>query len=717
MSVQFNSEKNLFVINTRNTTYAFDIIHGRYLRHLYYGKSKSEPFSAKEYKAPCTPYRQEENGVYMPFLQMHEYSFFGVGDFRCPSLRIRGADGTGVTEPIYESHRIFEGRRELDGLPSARADGNTQTLEITLYDDVIKCRIILYYTVFYDEDVISRYMVVQNCGKENVRVEKCASLTLDIDSCELDLVTLYGAPNSECTYQRVPLIHGIHTMTSPRGTSSHQQNPFFALCARGINEERGEAYGFNFVYSGSFLNEIEKDQFSRTRVTVSVGGDGFSYLLTEGECFTSPEAIVTYSDKGLGGMTRNMHAFVRAHILSPSALKPHPVVLNTWEACYFNIDEKKLFDFADEAKTLGFDMLVMDDGWFGARNHDRAGLGDWFENPEKFPNGLKTFVDGIRSRGLGFGIWIEPEMVNPDSDLYRTHPDWCLRVAEREPMLSRSQLVLDMTHDDVIEYLTEIFDRTFAGVEIDYFKWDMNRYLCGIGSKNLPAERQAEIGYRYVKGVYRLLDRFAKHFPNAIIETCSGGGGRYDLGMMCYGFQIWASDNTDPYARTRIQYGALTAYPSTTMSCHVSDPKNSIESLDYRYKVAVGGMLGYELNILKMDDDIKSRISCQVAEYRKYEHLIRGGDYYSLVSPLKDNYSAYFYSAQNGEEILLTVIEGAECKSRQTKLLKICTALPEVVYEEQYSGTRYTSKELKKGIKLPLSGEKNTAHLLYLKRI
>ena len=533
----------------------------------------------------------------------------------------------------------------------------------------------------------------------------------------MDLITLYGASNHECTYQRAKLMHGIFATASRRGTSSHQQNPFFALCSHGATEERGEAFGFNLVYSGNFLNEIEMDQFSRIRASVSVGSEGFSYLLTEGEYFTSPEAILTYSNHGLGGMTRNMHAFIRAHILPSSALKAHPVVLNTWEACYFNIDETKLLAFADEAKKIGVDMLVVDDGWFGARNNDCAGLGDWFENREKFPNGLKFFVNQIHDRGLQFGIWVEPEMVNPNSELYRAHPDWCLRVQGREPMLSRNQLVLDMTNQDVIQYLAGQFAKTFDGTDIDYFKWDMNRYLCGVGSMNLPAERQAEIDYRYMKGVYQLLNHFTKLFPNAMIETCSGGGGRYDLGMMCYGFQIWASDNTDPYARIGIQYGALTAYPPTTMSCHVSNPRGSIESLNYRYQVAVGGMLGYELNILKMSDEVKETIAKQIQEYKSFEHIVRMGDYYRLVSPLKDEYSAFYYIMPDKSEILLSVLESATCKKKQTKKLKLSAADPFGEYIDVFTKKHYSGKELQKGVCFDLQCASNSGQLLWLKRL
>ena len=718
MSIKYFEENKQFVLTTKDTAYVFDIFHGRYLRHLYFGEKTEKSFDAKNYSWVLSPYRCDEYGKVAPHVMMHEYSFFGAGDFRPSALRICGKDGTGVTDFEYRSYRIFKGRRGLDGLPSARADERTQTLEITMYDTVNDCRLLLYYTVFPDENIISRYIALENNGDHRLKIEKCMSMTLDIDSTDLDIISLWGSDNNEMNYQRHPLYHGTQSFTSRTGSSSHRYNPFFALCSHGANEDKGEVYGFNFVYSGSFLNEIEFDDQKRIRVNVGLGNENFSYVLDAGDRFISPEAIMTYSSEGIGKMTRNMHSFIRGHILPEvSVNRPHPVVLNTWEACYFNIDEEKLFSFAEEAKKTGIDMLVVDDGWFGARNNDSAGLGDWSENKEKFPNGLKSFVDRIKSTGLKFGIWVEPEMVNPDSDLYRAHPDWCLRTPEREPLLSRKQLVLDMSNPEVVNNLIAQFEKTFGDLDIDYFKWDMNRYLCDVGSSTLPSERQGEVRFRYMKGVYRLLELFAEKFPNAIIETCSGGGGRYDLGMMCYGFQIWASDNTDPYARTRIQYGALTAYPSTTMSCHVSDPKNSIESLDYRYKVAVGGMLGYELYVLKMSDEIKKNIAKQIHEYKQFEHIVRLGEYYRLVSPIKNEYSAYYYILPDKSELLLSIIESAVCEKAQTKKLKLSAVTPHSEYVEVYTGRHYTGKELREGSCFEIKGTRDSAQLLWLKRL
>lgn len=715
MSIRFVKKTHQFIIHTSNTTYAFDIVKGKYLRHIYYGKKKKtivpEPMSGYSF----APFLIDNGYIYSPDTMPCEISFFGSGDFRATSLRIN-SDGTGVTDFDYVSYRIYSGRASLDGLSEAEADENTETLEITMNDKISGCELTLFYTVYPDKDIIGRYMKIENKGKNTVKIENCMSLELVIPHCNLDMISFFGRHPFELNYQRVPLHHGSQSVFSRRGASSHMYNPFFALCTHDANEEKGEVYAFNYIYSGSFVDDVEVDQTNSTKVLVGLGQENFGYTLDAGENFVSPEAVMTYSSNGIGKMSRNFHNFIRYNILPKAALKPHPVVLNTWEACYFDIDEEKLLNFASEASKLGFDMLVMDDGWFGTRNHDRAGLGDWYENKNKFPDGLASFVKKIKDRGIKFGIWIEPEMVNPDSELYRAHPDWTIQVNGREPLQSRQQLVLDMSNENVVEYLKCIFDKTFHDVSIDYFKWDMNRHLCNVGSPALAPEEQNEVSFRYMKGVYSLLRWFRERFPDAVIETCSGGGGRYDLGMMPYGIQIWTSDNTSPDARTYIQSAAMMGYPAATMSCHVSDPHCNIKSLDYRYKVAVAGMLGYELNILDMSDDIKQTIAAQIKEYKQFEHLMRLGDYYNLASPTKYDYSAYYYVNDDSSEILMTVIEKPDAKEGKTKLLKIMRAQESASYVDVRTGNKYSGASLRHGFCVELKREADEAKLFYFKK-
>ncbi len=708
MSIRFIKKEEKFILHTNNTTYAFEILKGRYLRHLYYGKKKktivSEPVRGYSY----APFPDDLEYKYSPDTLPCEVSFFGSGDFRSTSLRI-DSDGTGVTDFTYDSYCIHKGRISLDGLPEARENELTETLEIKMHDPVTGCVLSLFYTVYPENDIIGRYMKIENHGSNTVKIENCAPLELPIPRTDLDMISLYGPGSSELQMQRVPLHRGVQSVFSRRGASSHQYNPFFALCSHNATEERGDAFGFNFIYSGSFVDEVEVDRTNTAKVMISLGSDTFGYTLTPGESFISPEAVMSYSAKGIGQMSRNYHDFVRYHIMPSSALEPHPVVLNTWEACGFDIDEEMLIRFADEAGKFGFDMLVMDDGWFGERNDDDAGLGDWYANPAKFPNGLASFVREIKKRGVKFGIWVEPEMVSPKSDLYRAHPDWVLRVPSREPLWSRKQLVLDLSNPEVVEHLMGEFDKVFDGIEIDYFKWDMNRSLCNIGSTALPRERQSEVAFRHMKGVYRLLKWFGERFPNALIETCAGGGGRYDLGMMAFGFQVWASDCTSPHGRIFIQNAALTGYPAATMSCHVSNPENNLMYLDYCYKVALGGMLGYELNILHMSDEIKKTFASQIAEYRQIEHLMRLGDYHNLASPLKYDYSAYYYVNSDNSELLLSVIKKHNVGPGKTKLLKLTRADASATYVDLYTDTEYTGEALRRGIAVPLTGESDTA--------
>lgn len=714
MPIKFIKSSKRFIIETDNSVYAMELYKNRYLINLHYGEKKGR-FSFEGRTRMVFGAYEEKCGVCPDALPL-EFSFYGSGNFRNTALRINGEDGTGVTDFRYKSFKIFEGRRQIDGLPCARPDEDSETLEIYMTDKVSGCDLYLYYTVFPKTDVISRYVVVENKGRSSVRVERCMSLELCLCRDDLDMITLWGRHNHECNYQRVPTHHGVQSVGSRRGASSPQYNPFMALCSHGTSETRGDAYGFNLVYSGSFLDEVEVDQLSRTTLLMGLNPEDFSYTLEAGERLESPEAIMTYSGKGLGQMTRNLHDFTRNNILPEKARQPHPVVLNTWEACYFDIDEKKLLDLAEKSAGLGIDMLVMDDGWFGKRYNDRAGLGDWYENSERFPRGLAALAEDIRAKGVGFGIWIEPEMVNPDSELYRAHPDWVLKAPKREPLLSRGQLVLDMSRDDVIEYLKESFERTFSKAAPDYFKWDMNRHMTNVGSLALPAHRQGEVSFRYMRGVYRLLAWLCERFPNAVIETCSSGGGRYDLGMMRYGIQIWTSDNTDPYGRMLIQSGAITAYPAVTMSCHVSDPKGDLRSLDFRYKVALAGMLGYEMNVLEASDEVNSEISRQIDEYRGVEHLMREGDYFRLAQPEKEKYSAYYYANASRDEILLSILERADCRAGSTKLLKIREAIDGAVYTDVFSNRRYTGREMREGLYLPLMGEGDTARLYLFRK-
>lgn len=721
MAIIFTPETKQFVIETENTMYAFHIAYDRFLQHDYYGKKTDVLSQSKVQYHSFSPYVEDIGPVYSLTDDFSEFPLYGSGDFRCTSLRLRGEAGDSCTSFYYKDYEIFKGRRDIPDIPFARADGNTETLAVTLYDSVTDCDLILYYTIFADGDVITRYFALKNNGSSPVKLEKAMSLSLDLHGHDFDLISFYGEHTFERNYQRTPLFYGNQRVMSRRGASSHQFNPFIALAEKNTNEESGSVYAFNFTFSGCFLDEVEVDQSGNTRVALGLGDECFAYTLNAGESFTSPEAVMTFSENGFSDMSYKMHRFVRNSIVPDEIFEQRPVVLNTWEACYFNIDEQKLLDFARVGKQCGMDMLVMDDGWFGKRNDDNAGLGDWYENPKKFPDGLKRFAERVKEQGMKFGIWIEPEMVNPDSDLYRAHPDWCLTVPGRKPSLSRSQLVLDFCNPAVLEYLEESFRKTFDGVPIDYIKWDFNRHISEAGSAYLPKDRQDEALYRFQLGVYRLYYWFRENFPNTMIENCSGGGGRYDLAMMALSTQIWTSDNTDGCARNRIQYASTFGYPSTVMSCHVSDPgndENTFRRLKYKFDVALGGMLGYELNVLNARPDVLEEIKKQIAFYRSVESIIKNGRLYRLISPFENEseISAYYY-ADGSDTILLSFLQNRGTAENRELCLKIAAADKEATYIDTVLGELYKGAALKSGITVLTDKKDQYSRLWLLKKV
>ena len=698
MSVIISNDK--ITIETKNTLYVIKMLEGVLPIHLYYGKKISEDRLPDIDKSrPFSPYFKIDNREYSLDNLKQEFSFYGYGDFRATALRVLDlSSGSDITDYTFKEAKSFVGRKELNGLPYS--EGECETLELVYEDSVTESELCLYYTVFYDTDVISRYFVLKNNGNKELKILKAMSLSLDLPDGEYDLISLRGRYARERTAHRDPIYGGNHRIMSRRGASSHHFNPFFMVTDRNADEESGDAYAFNFVYSGSFLDEIELGQ-DGLRIMTGLGDECFSYLLKSGESFNSPEAVMTYSENGIGQASRNMHSFVRDAILPKSNNKKRPIVLNSWEAVYFNIDQDVMLDFAEEAAKVGIDTFVMDDGWFGARRSDNAGLGDWTPTPEIFPDGLGAFVEKVHAKGIDFGIWIEPEMVNPDSDLYRAHPEWVLRDEKREPLRSRHQLVLDMANPQVVEYIKESLDKCFDGMDINYFKWDMNRNISNAISPYLPIERKGETQFRYMLGVYELFGWFKKRFPDAMLENCSGGGGRYDLGMMKYSTQIWTSDNTEAKYRVHIQHGSSYGYPMATMSCHVSNRHGQCEDermLDYCFKVAINGPLGYEFNILKAEQSVKDAISKQIAEYREYEELILNGDFYRLKNPSVDRCYAYYITNADKSEILLSYLQNNAESDEIEHVLKISCAKSDFNYRNTLTNEIFSGSAFKEGI-------------------
>ena len=710
----------LITLETKNTAYAFEIMHGKFPVHPYYGSKKSNyiaefPVSKIEF----APFYLEHHLSYSPNMLPSEFPFFGSGDFRASALKLRNlTNGSDVTLFKYKSANVLKGRVEIEGLPTAEADENTETLELVLFDEANCCELKLYYTIFADCDVISRYFVLKNLGPDDIRIEKCMMMALDILTNELDVISFYGSWGQERHYQRNKVIRGNQSLFSRRGSSSHYYNPFFMLCDHDATEESGNAFAFNLVYSGSFLNEIETDFYGYTRVLSGLGSECFNYLLKSGEEFHSPEAVMTFAENGIGAASRNMHKFTRDRILPKEIFDKRPVVLNAWETVEFNIDEKLMTELARETSKIGTDMLVMDDGWFGkCRNSECDSMGDWYPNPEKFPNGLMPLITNVRESGINFGIWMEPEMAGHDSDIYRAHPDWILKAPDREQLLGRYQYVLDLANKDVVEHLKGCIANIFDNHPISYLKWDMNRNMTEVYSPSLPPERQGESQYRYMLGVYELYSWLRKNFPHVMLENCSGGGGRYDLGMMKYSTQIWASDNTRPIDRTYIQSGSTFGYPPATMSCHVTNHNGSVDDsklLDYAFKVAINGPLGYEFNAVEISDKARNEIKMQIAFYRSVEHLILKGDFYRLLNPEEEGKYAYYFASEDNSEILLTYLQNYDDEKESENVLKVSRAIKNATYTDKITGKRFTGEELNSGIIVKSSKEGVYSELYHL---
>lgn len=663
MPITFDSEKRMFKLDSPGLTYAFMIDRNRRCAHLYFGPKVAAAGLAALYRptlrAFC-PYPASAEPADSPDMLPQEFAPFGTGDFRTPSAVILLASGDRVTDPRYVSHRIFGGKPELEGLPASfGAENEVETLEITMRDDFSGVEFILLYSVFSGADAIARSVKAVNRGTAAVRIEKLASCTLDFYDGELDLIHLWGSHCRERNVERQLLPHGLMTFDSTRGLSSHQQNPAFALCSPDATDASGRVYGIEFVYSGDFLAEAGRDQFEMARAQIGLNPATFGWKLEPGEAFQAPEVLLTASDDGFDGMSRNFHRFIRRHLLrSWWKDRERPVLINNWEATYFDFNTDKLLSVARDAAALGLDMLVLDDGWFGCRDNDDNSLGDWFVYEKKLPGGLDYLIREVNKLGLKFGLWFEPEMISENSDLHRKHPDWVIEVPGRERSLGRNQMMLDMSRPEVVDFIFNQMCALLDAANIEYIKWDANRHMTESGSRALPADRQKESRHRYMLGVYRLHQLLMDRYPKLLIEGCSGGGGRFDAGMLYYVPQIWASDDSDAIERLKIQYGTSLFYPCSTMGAHVSDSPNHQTGRDTRFEtrgvVALSGTFGYELDLNKMNEEQRGMIEKQVADFHRLNHLVREGDLYRLTDPFANQYYCVWMqvSADRGEFLL-----------------------------------------------------------------
>ena len=720
MAITFNETTRIFTLTTAHTTYQMQADAQGYLLHLYYGaRTAGEMDYLLNYGDrgfSGNPNSAGSDRTYSLDALPQEYPSLGTGDFRNYALNIENADGSQCCNPVYITHEIAAGKYTLKGLPFVRAEENeAETLKIILEDPVTKVELHLLYGVLEKEDIITRSVIIKNAGKAPVTVKKAQSACLDFLHGDYDLIKFYGRHAMERNMERMPVSHESTRIGSRRGTSSHQYNPGVILAGKNTNEDSGSCYGMLFVYSGNFLVEAEKDQYDQTRIQMGLTDELFAYPLEAGAEFIAPEVILSYTNKGLSRLSQQYHHCIMNHICQGKYVHANrPVLINSWEAAYFDFTGDTIVELAKEAKALGIDMVVMDDGWFGKRNDDNSSLGDWYVNEEKLGGTLTKLIERVNAEGVKFGIRIEPEMVSEDSDLYREHPEWAITIPGRKPVRSRNQLVLDFSRKEVRD---EIFKRICAVLDqgnVEYIKWDMNRSLADIYAPNVT--------YDYVLGVYDFLEKLTNRYPDILIEGCSGGGGRFDAGMLYYTPQIWCSDNTDAINRTRIQYGTSFFYPVAAMGSHVSAVPNHqtgrVTSMHTRGVAAMSGTFGYELNPALLNAKEKAEIRAQLAQYREYQELIREGDYYRLSNPFQDKFAAWMVVSDDRSKALVSVIRLTAEANPPAAYVTLKGMEEDAFYREKTTGKVYPGAALMEaGILLPAAVSEYEAYQIELERV
>ena len=724
MGIVYSKADRTFTIQTKNTTYQMQVDPYGFLLHLYYGKKTDG--SCMDYLLTYydrgfsgNPFDAGDDRTYSMDALPQEYPSYGTGDYRSTALIIENVDGSTACDLRYRSHHIFNGKYKIPGLPAVYADETeSQTLEIVMEDAVTGVEVTLQYGVLPDYDVITRSEKIVYRGEGKIFIRKAQSACLDFVQGKYDLLTFYGRHAMERRLQREPVTHGSHVIGSVRGTSSHQYNPMMILADEHTTDQYGNCYAMSFVYSGNFKGETLKDQFGQTRALMGLQDEMFSYPLAEGEIFYTPEVLLTFSGSGMNLLSQNLHRCIRQHICRGKYKESvRPVLVNSWEAAYFDFDGDTLYELAKEAKNAGIDMLVLDDGWFGKRDDDNSGLGDWFVNEKKLGGTLGDLIKKINDLGVKFGIWVEPEMISEDSNLYREHPDWALTIPGRNPVHARNQLVLDFSRKEVVDHIFDQICKVLDQGNIEYVKWDMNRSLMDVFSRG--TEDQGRVMYDYVLGLYDFLERIVTRYPDLLIEGCSGGGGRFDAGMMYYTPQIWCSDNTDALDRLQIQYGTSFGYPVSAVGSHVSAVPNHqtgrITSLHTRGVVAMAGTFGYELNLGKLSEEEKQEIRLQVEEYRKFAPLIQTGLYYRLSDPAREEYAAWAFVSEDRKEVLLNVVLQEIHGNMTVNYVKLQGLKCSAIYRDTETGKIYNGAALMEaGIPMPVEMGEFKAYQMHL---
>ncbi len=666
MPVYYDGQTQQFHLQAGQCSYVMQLYKGAYLVHRYFGRSLSnvsinQPLITVDRAFSPNPDPADEH-FSLDTVPL-EYPVFGSSDFRLPAIEAEFDDGSSILDLRYVRHRILPGKPQLIGLPATyvEREEEAQTVEIDLQDAPTGLVVTLRYTAFAHHGVIARSVSVANHGVQNIRLKRVLSAVCDFPSESYHLIHLPGAHAREREMSIIPVGRTAQFLESRRGASSHQQNPFFALATPFTTEDYGDVFAFSLVYSGNFLMGVDTEQFGTVRAMAGINPFGFGWLLRPSETFHAPEALLGYSQQGLGAMSRDFHRLFRKRLVRGAFRdQVRPVLINNWEATYFHFDQDTLLELGQSASLLGIELFVLDDGWFGHRDDDRSSLGDWKVDIRKLPEGLSALEKALREQNMQFGIWVEPEMVSPDSELYRTHPDWCLHVGERTRSTGRHQLVLDFSRSDVCEAILDQLTRLLQSAPIRYVKWDMNRHMTEVGSKGWPIDQQREIGHRYILGLYYVLEELTRRFPAVLFESCSGGGGRFDPGMLYYMPQVWTSDNTDAIGRLSIQFGTSLLYPSITMGAHVSAVPNHqvgrITPVDTRGLVAMMGNLGYEMDVRQLTDLDREKVSAQILLYKEIRQLVLFGDLYRLRHPHTQRDAAWMYVSEDRDEAFVTYV-------------------------------------------------------------
>lgn len=664
MPIIFHKELKEFHLYNKEISYIIHILPNGHVGNLYFGK-KIDPYKTYNHLfegiyRPLAAYVYEGDNKFSLQNTRQEYPTFGLSDFRKGAFLIKQENGSEISDFKYESHKIIEGKLKLKGLPQTYVENkeDATTLEITLLDEVIKSKLKLYFTIFEDRAVITRSASFLNLSNKSINIEKAMSFNLDLPDSNYNMIQLNGAWGRERHVYDRSIKEGTQGFYSLKGASSAEFNPFLALRRSNTDEFSGEVIGFSLVYSGNFMAEIDVDTYNQTRIMMGIHPDRFSWPLNLDEEFYTPEVVIVYSDKGLNYMSQVYHSLYRECLMRGKWKNSvRPILLNSWEALSFSIDEEKIKELATNASKLGVELFVLDDGWFGKRNNDNAGLGDWNVNKEKFPNGLNEIIEYINKLGMDFGIWIEPEMVNKDSELYRSHPDWIIHDPNRKPSHTRNQYTLDFSKDEVVDHIYNQIEKLLSDYSISYVKWDMNRYITECYSKDKGANLQGTVYHKYILNVYKLYDKLTTRFPNILFESCSSGGARFDPGMLYYAPQTWTSDNTDAMERIKIQYGSSLVYPLISMGSHVSESPNQQvfreTTLETRANVAYFGNLGYELDVNNLWDVEKEEIKKQIQFYKENREVFQFGEFYRIKNPYNNNISAWMVKSNDEKTIIL----------------------------------------------------------------